>query len=125
MKAVALLAIPPFREVVLAQHDVAGAGLHLDAADAAPFFPVLAHDEPQDIAVPGDALVQVVHGERRGHGAEAQRLGLLALGPRRRALPAGTRSLLFLRGHRRVSSLSRATRAPSVASPRRVGQNSQ
>src|SRR2546427_3031918 len=40
----------------------------------------------------------------------------------RRAFLGGTPGLLFLRGHRRSSSLLQAVRAPSVASPRRFRQ---
>src|SRR5439155_13762955 len=105
-EAVAFLAIPPLREIVLAEHDVAAAGFHLDAAHRPPLFPTLADDEAQHIPIPRDALVQVLHRERGGHGAEPQRLGLLPLGAGRSAFLGGTPGLLFLRGHRRPSSLS-------------------
>src|SRR2546422_11408966 len=79
-EAVALPAIPSLREIVLAKHDVATARFHLDAAHHPLLFPALADDKTQHIAIPGHAPVQVVHGKRRGHGAEPERLGLLPLG---------------------------------------------
>src|SRR5436309_13123937 len=118
----ALLAIPSFREVILAEHDVAAPGLHLNAADVAALFPALADDKAEHIPIPADALVEIVHREGGGHGAEPQRLGLLPVGTGRRAFLGGTPGLLFLCGHRRCSSLSQAVRAPSVASPRRFRQ---
>src|SRR5947199_1350604 len=118
----ALLAIPSLREVVLAQHDVAAAGLHLNAADLAALFPALTDDKAEHIPIPADALVEIAHREGGGHGAEPQRLGVLPVGTGRRALLGGTPGLLLLRGHRRCSSLSQAVRAPSVASPRRFRQ---
>src|SRR2546430_12976086 len=47
-------------------------------------LPALPRREPEHVPVPGDALLEVVHGERRRDGAQPQRLGLLArraLGP--------------------------------------------
>src|SRR5438309_7582799 len=78
-EAVALRAIASFREVVLAEHDVAAAGFHLDTPDFSLDFPALSDDEPQHIAIPRDALIQLVDGERRGQGAKAQRLGVLPM----------------------------------------------
>src|SRR5207249_10965780 len=118
----ALLAVPPLREIVLPEHDVAAPGLHLNAADVAALFPALADDKAEHIPIPADALVEIAHREGGGHGAEPQRLGLLPVGTGRRAFLGGTPGLLFLRGHRRCSSLSQAVRAPSVASPRRFRQ---
>src|SRR5437773_10580723 len=76
----ALLAVPSLGEVVLTQHDVTRAGLHLQAAQTTVRFPALPRCEAEHVPVPGDALLQVVHGERRGHAAQPQRFGLLARG---------------------------------------------
>src|SRR6266513_2104031 len=105
-EAFAFGAIPSLCEIVLAEHDVAAARLHLDAADFSAVYPALADDESQHVAIPGDTPVQVADGERRGHGAKAQRLGLLPRGTGRRAFPGGTLGLLLplrLRGHRQIS----------------------
>src|SRR5439155_20539 len=74
----ALLAVPSLGEVVLTQHDVTRAGLHLQAAQTTVRFPALPRCEAEHVPVPGDALLQVVHGDRRGHGAQPQRFALAA-----------------------------------------------
>src|SRR5438309_1619155 len=51
-EAVALRAIASFREVVLAEHDVAAAGFHLDTPDFSLFFPAPLHAEPPALRVP-------------------------------------------------------------------------
>src|SRR2546430_15017503 len=50
-----LLAVPPLGEIVLAQHDVAGAGLHFHVAQAAVRFPALPRGAPVPVVVPGVA----------------------------------------------------------------------
>src|SRR6266700_3840483 len=68
--SLAFLAVPPLREVVLAEHDVARARLHLYALQLATAFPPLPLREAEHVAVPGDAAGEVVDGEGRGQGAQ-------------------------------------------------------
>src|SRR6266568_5469402 len=78
--SLAFLAVPPLREVVLAEHDVARARLHLYALQLATAFPPLPLREAEHVAVPGDAAGKVVDGEGRGQEAPAATRGCGAAG---------------------------------------------
>src|SRR5437870_8432269 len=70
-ESLALAAVPPLREIVLAEHDVAAPGLHLDAAQLTVLLPAFARREPEHVPVPGDAALEIVDGERYRQRAQA------------------------------------------------------
>src|SRR2546422_914624 len=70
-ESLALAAVPPLREVVLIEHGVTAARLHLNATHPARVLPALARREAEHVPVPGDAALQIVDGERYRQRAEA------------------------------------------------------
>src|SRR5690242_7501412 len=76
-------AFQPFaaaRPVVLIEHETRVAGLELDAAQCAIRFPAILHGEAENGLVPGETLLQVIHGQRRCQPSRTERLRAPALG---------------------------------------------
>src|SRR5207245_3829935 len=102
-EALALHAAPAFLPVVLGEREDHAAGGHLDPGELPVLHPAVLDDAAHHVAVPGQALLDVVHGEGGRYRAEPQRLGLLAgamPGPGRALLRRRLRGSLRLRCHR-------------------------
>ena len=61
--------IPSLGAIVLIQADAHVAGLERDEHTLAVTFDGTLHAEAQDVVIPGEALLDVFHGERNGCGA--------------------------------------------------------
>src|SRR5882672_6219553 len=74
------LPITSLRKVVLAQHERDGAGVQLTALQRTVLAPLVAHNEAQDVAIEGDAALQIGRSQRRRDAAQAQRFWLAPRG---------------------------------------------
>src|SRR5262249_31522659 len=100
-EAQALDAILALLEIVLAQPEAHGTGDELHPLEGAVLLPRVLRHEAEHVAIEGEALLDVVHGQARPGGAQPQALGLLAVLESRLA-PGRFRSLA--RGLRRLPS---------------------
>src|SRR6476659_319875 len=67
-ESLALLSIEALRAVVLGDQDAHGARLERDGDELPRALVLLVHGEADDVAVPGKALLEILHRERRIQG---------------------------------------------------------
>src|SRR6266705_1980413 len=77
-KALSLLPVAALLPVVLSNHESDAAGLERDPGQLSVLLPALLDDEPEDVPVPGETLLQIVYGEAGRCLAHLQRVRFLA-----------------------------------------------